>query len=208
MHMERTAECSFMLYGVPWSTYEELDRARGERSRPRLAYLDGNLEIIMPGVDHELRKKRLARLLEAYAEETEILVTGLGSTTYRQRLKRAGLEADECYTLGEDPDLRAIPDLAIEVSASRSGVNKLEIYLRLGFKEVWMLEDERLVIYRLRGEEYRARTRSVCFPALDIADLERRVFGTGHQQKAVATYRKWLRRERGLPIHRTRHRPS
>jgi Uma2 family endonuclease len=193
MYVERTDECSFVLYGVPWSLYEEFDRARGESSHPRLAYLDGNLEIIMPGVDHELWKKRLARLLEAYAEETEVLVTGLGSTTYRQRLKRAGLEADECYMLGDDPDLRGIPDLAIEVCASRSGVNKLEIYLRLGFKEVWMLEDERLVIYRLRGDEYRKRTRSVCFPELDVADLARRAFSPLHQQKAVVAFRKWLR---------------
>ena len=119
----------------------------------------------MPGDDHELWKKLLARFLEAYAEETEASLNGFGSTTYRDRAKRAGLEADECYFIGGSGMPRGVPALALEVSASRSVINKLEIYRRLGISEVWLWENTEIHVYRLWGGEYRRRPRSTCFPA-------------------------------------------
>ncbi len=198
MHLERTAECSFVLYGVPWSTYEELDRARGDNRRPRIAYLDGNLELIMPGRKHEVWKSVLARLLTVYAEEVELALNAFGSTTYRDRPKAAGLESDECYLIGEDGDVARVPDLALEVSASRSGVNKLEIYRRLGVKEVWLWEHEQILVYRLSGDEYRRLKRSVAIRDIDLDDLARRVVATPPQQqlRVMQTYRKWLQRRR------------
>lgn len=52
---------------------------RGEQSGTRVAYLHGELELMSPSIKHELLKKMLARLLEAYAEERGIELNGYGS---------------------------------------------------------------------------------------------------------------------------------
>ena len=134
MYIERIDDTSYVLHGITWDVYVEIDRARGDDvARPRLAYLDGDLEFIMPGEDHELRNKLLARLLEAYSDVAGIELNGFGSTTYRNRIKRAGLEPDECYFVGPGTGKpRRVPTLVLEVSATRTGVKKLEIYRRLG----------------------------------------------------------------------------
>lgn len=193
--MEAT-EHGFVLYGVPWSTYEELDRARGEKSRPRLAYLDGNLELIMPGRNHDKWKTLLGRLLETYALERDIELDGYGSTTFRRRAKAAGLEPDECYYLGDySDDNDDPPHLAIEVAASRSGVNKLEIYRRLEVPEVWLWERDKIHVYRLWGGEYRSRPRSVCLPDFDLEDAFRRVTNAKRKHTTlVREYLQWLRK--------------
>ena len=89
-----------VLQGVAWADYQRLLDLRGERSVPRLTYLDGELELMTPSLDHEGLKKRLARLIEAYAELSGIPLEGFGSWTLRSELQRRGAEADECYLLG------------------------------------------------------------------------------------------------------------
>lgn len=101
-----------LLRGVPWAQYEALCRARSDMAGPRLAYLDGDLEIMSPGRRHELEKTLLARLLEIFALENRVPLNGFGSETFRRKAKRAGVEPDECYSVGH---ARKLPDLAIEV---------------------------------------------------------------------------------------------
>ncbi|MFO0608169.1 MAG: Uma2 family endonuclease, partial [Polyangiales bacterium] len=42
-----------VLPGVSWAMYEALDTLRGERRTPRLTYLEGTLELMSPGRNHE-----------------------------------------------------------------------------------------------------------------------------------------------------------
>ena len=58
-----------VMRDVSWAVYQMLLDARGEQPRPRLAYLDGELEIMTTSQRHEVGKKMLARLLEAFAGE-------------------------------------------------------------------------------------------------------------------------------------------
>jgi Uma2 family endonuclease len=51
----------------------------------------------MPSPEHEMIRKVIARLLERYAEEADIVTHGYGSTTFRNEAKTQGLEPDECY---------------------------------------------------------------------------------------------------------------
>ena len=44
------------MWGVGWGGYEELLEVRGERARPRLLYLDGDLFLMSPGHSHERDK--------------------------------------------------------------------------------------------------------------------------------------------------------
>jgi hypothetical protein len=75
-----------ILTGVSWQQYSQLLVHFCDRLSYRLTYLTGTLEIMSPSRRHEVQKKNIARLLEAYLEEAEIDFWGLGSTTFR-RLK-------------------------------------------------------------------------------------------------------------------------
>ena len=103
------------LHDVSWADYEALLRARGEQSGVRVSYLEGELELMTPSVDHESLKKRLARLIEAYAEEADIELEGFGSWTVKSEHKKRGVEADECYVIGPITEPPRIPDIAVEV---------------------------------------------------------------------------------------------
>jgi Uma2 family endonuclease len=162
-----TADRRVVLNGVPWSHYEAQLALRGEASSPRIAYLDGALEIMTPSKDHERNKSFIGRLLEAYALERGIDLSPYGSWTLKHALRDAGVEPDECYILGADQGKQR-PDLAIEVIWTSGGLDKLEIYRRLGVSEVWIWRDGGITVHALRGEVYEGAARSVLFPDLDL----------------------------------------
>ena len=181
-----------VLRDVQWETYVRLHRDRGEKKWPRLAFLDGELEIMTHSPEHELRKVLLARHLEAYAEESDIALNSFGNTTYRKRAKQAGLEPDVAYYIG---DVGSVPHIALEVVFTSGGVDKLEIYRRLGVREVWFWIDEALAIYVLGAAGYAKHRASKLIPDLDISDLSRRVLASdpSKQTETIRAYRKALR---------------
>ncbi len=158
----------FMTTGVSWQQYEHLLAQLAETSRYRVTYLQGVLEIMAPSRSHEVAKKNIGRLLEAYFEETRTRFWGLGSTTFRQQGKSGGTEPDECYCLNTE---KTIPDLALEVVVTSGGVDKLAVYQRLGIREVWFWHEDRFDVYHLGGEGYEAVPGSRLLPELDLALL-------------------------------------
>jgi len=56
-----------ILRPVPWSRFEAELARRGDAAGPRIAYLEGALELMSPSKDHERIKSFLACLLEASA---------------------------------------------------------------------------------------------------------------------------------------------
>jgi Uma2 family endonuclease len=63
------------------------------------------------------------------------------------------------------------PDLAIEVIWTSGGLDKLEIYRKLGVREVWIWRRGRLQAYALRDEQYEAIETSKVLPAIDLDEL-------------------------------------
>lgn len=163
-----TADQRIVTYGVPWSHFEAQLALRGDAPVPRMAYLDGALELMSPSKDHERIKSYLGRLLEAYALETNIDLSPYGAWTLKYAPAAAGLEPDECYIVGADQDKR-VPDLAIEVVWTSGGIDKLEIYRRLGVAEVWTWKGERIEVHVLAGDRYERTETSGLFPDLDLA---------------------------------------
>lgn len=166
-----------ILHGVPWEQYEALVALRGDASVPRLTYLEGTLELMSPAYDHEEIKTRFARLVEAWADATDTPLTGLGSWTVRRADAERGAEADECYVLGDfgrrgpRPER---PDLAIEVIWTHGGLDKLEVWRKLGVREVWTWEDGRIDVHVLHEEAWVTQAQSQLLPGIDlpfIADL-------------------------------------
>ena len=179
----------FITSGVSWQVYESILNSLGDSSSYRLAYLSGTLEIMSPSRSHEVDKKAISRLLEVYLEENRVPFWGLGSMTIRKEDERAGKEPDECYCIGTDKE---IPDLAIEVIYTSGSVDVLEVYQRLGVKEVWFWQNKQFTIYCLQGDGYEEASRSKSLPNLDLVLLSQYV-NISEPLEAIIQWRKQLR---------------
>jgi len=159
-----------VLHGVEWKTYCAL-RELFDSPSVRMTYLKGALEIMSPSRRHEGYKKRIARLLELFALERDIAISGYGSTTFRKAMEERGLEPDECYVLGRELTDDDYPDIALEVVISSGGINKLEVYRGLGVREVWFWYEGRFHLYALETAGYASIERSALIPELDFDEL-------------------------------------
>lgn len=89
----------------------------------------------------------------------------------------------------------ARPDLAIEVVWTSGRIDKLEVYRKLGVREVWYWREGKLEPFLLRGERYRHVARSKVLPGIDLdqlASLLDRTPASG----AIREYRHALARKR------------
>jgi Uma2 family endonuclease len=192
------------MHGVSWQAYEAMLAWRGERSTPRMTYLEGELELMSPSRLHEILKTRLARLLEAWSEEKGIPLDGVGSWTIRDASAERGAEADECYVLGDAANASR-PDFAIEVVWTGGGIDKLDVWRKLGVSEVWIWEDGALTFHLLRGQRYVRAARSALLPTFDPLLVAR--FMTGSTQaEAVKALRAELKAPRPGPTRPVRAR--
>ncbi|WP_414622952.1 Uma2 family endonuclease [Calothrix sp. CCY 0018] len=154
-----------LLYDVSWEQLEQLDLNLAGTGA-RLTFLDGILEIMSPLSDeHEDSKKTLAMLVEVYMRTKNIRFYSRGSATLGKRENKTRREPDESYNLGIK---KPIPDLILEITVTSGGINKLEIYKRLGIPEVWFWEDGLLSVYCLQADEYQKVEKSVLLPELDL----------------------------------------
>jgi len=189
--LQPTEEQRIIIYDVSWEEYEKLSDSFID-SFPRMIYLEGTLEIIMTtSPEHERLKKIIARLLEAYAEESDININGYGSATFRKKAVRRGVEPDECYCIGE---LTEVPDIAIEIVITSGGIEAGRIYKGLGVKEVWFWENGKFDFHYLpqANGDYVQNSRSTLLPDLDPVLLASFV-GEINQTQAVKRYRQALK---------------
>ncbi len=172
----------FISSGVSWENYEALLVKLAENSHYRVTFLDGILEIVSPSIRHEKVKTNLGMLLERFFYNKRIRFVPMGSSTFKNKAKKAGAEPDECYCIGEE---KSVPDLVIEVVITSGNIGKLEIYRRLGVTEVWFWERNEIKLYHLRDNSQNERatvypdtygyeqiTTSEILPQLDISLLE------------------------------------
>jgi Uma2 family endonuclease len=158
-----------LLSNVTWETLEKLD-ADLAGTGARLTYLNGWVEIMAPLSDaHEEPKKTLGQLLEIYMRHKNIRFYARGSTTIGMKELEARKEPDESYCLGQR---KSVPDLAVEIVVTSGGINILEIYRRIGVREVWFWEDGLISVYCLRLNGYELVNKSELLPELDLRSLE------------------------------------
>src|SRR5262245_62088564 len=112
-----------VLNGMTWKDYEILLAVRGDRADVRMAYMNGAIELMGPSFHHESVRVTIARLVEAFGDETGLDLNGYGSWTLKNALVERGLEPDECYVLGVAHE-GDVPQLAIEVVWTSGGLNK------------------------------------------------------------------------------------
>jgi Uma2 family endonuclease len=165
-----------ILYGISWETYERLLADLVDSSAPRLTYDQGVLEVLSPTAEHEEYNRTLALLVEVVAEELQVNVRRLGSTTFKRQDLLKGFEPDSCFyvqsaqrirgkrriDLTQDPP----PDLVIEIDLTNPSLDRFPIFARVGVPEVWRHDGSRLHIFKLEGEQYREVEQSVALPLL------------------------------------------
>jgi len=182
------------LYGVTWADYLRLLQIRGDRSAPRITYIEGTLEIMSPSRTHDEIKSYIGRLVEAWCLERGIEFTPYGSWTLKNKREERGAEADECYVFGPDPSTKRRPDVAIEVVWTSGGIDKLDVYRKLGVREVWYWEDGRIQIHVLRGARYEPVAQSEALPGIDLEQLVG-FLDRPTASRAICDYRAALRGE-------------
>jgi Uma2 family endonuclease len=169
---DRPKEDHFViLRGVTWSDYQRLLEVRGDRSAPRLTYLEGCVEIMSPSQEHENLKSLIGCLVEVWCLERRVEFSTYGSWTLEDKEVNRGVEPDECYVFGADPKASKRPHLAIEVVWTSGGIDKLDVYRQLDVAEVWFWRKGAITPYVLRGDRYEAVTTSHALPDLDLALL-------------------------------------
>lgn len=181
-----------VLHGVSWSDYQRVLEIRGDRSSPRIAYLEGRLEIMRPSDSHERIKSLIGRLVEVWCLEHDVEFTTVGSWTLEDKTTDRGVEPDECYIFGPARKTQR-PDLAIEVIWTSGGLDKLKIYRKLGVAEVWIWRRGTLTPHVLRGESYETAARSEVLPGIDLGQLIR-FLDQPTTSAAIRAYRDSLRK--------------
>ena len=160
------SEQRFLLPGYyTWKEFEIIETLTADPGRLRITYLDGCIEFMTLGEQHESIKKILAILIEAYLFEKGINFIPVGSATRRAKEKSASFEPDESYYIGEK---KANPDLEIEINITSGSIDKLEKYKRFNITEVWFWENNQLSLYHLKNDNYEQINQSELLPELDI----------------------------------------
>jgi len=192
------------LSGISWQTYETLLTELNDSRRLRLTYNRGNLEIMAPSPEHEIYKKTIGRFVETLAEELNIRIYPLGSTTFK-RAELSGAEPDECFyiknlnivkgkkriDLTQDPP----PDLVVEIDITSSSQNRFEVYADIGVPEIWRYDGNSLIINILQNQQYLAVERSLAFPNLPLAEISNFLQQVGQKDylQLVREFRDWIK---------------
>jgi Uma2 family endonuclease len=196
----------FILYSVPWRTYERLLRTFADRPGVRLTYDRGILELMTLSCEHETYADFLARLIVVMTEELGLPIRSGRSTTLRRRKRQRGLEPDASWWIANEARMRGKikldlridppPDLALEVDVSRSSLNRLAIYAALQIPEVWRREAMIPICYLLGSDgRYQVSPVSRSFPGLVVADLATFLgrYGQTDENTLVREFRAWVR---------------
>lgn len=194
-----------VFHDVSWETYVNLSKAHGE-GVVRLTYHRGVLEIMTLSHLHERLSRFLNHFVVELTQELGLELASAGSTTMHAEELQSGAEADESYYIRHeemvrereeyDPAVDPPPDLTIEIDLPSTSSRRILVYAELGVPEVWRYDGEHLLFQSL-GEDgqYRNIERSLSFPMLRGADLERFVkrWGAIGEKALAAEFREWVR---------------
>jgi Uma2 family endonuclease len=197
---------SFVMEDVDWRTYSRLLRIFEDRPAVRLAYDRGRLEIMSPRPEHEYNKSIFGYFVFILADELGLKFRPGGSTTYRRRRKKRGIEPDDSWWIASESRVRGKlkinlkvdppPDLAVEVDLTNSSLDRLHIYAALKIPEVWRL-DGGCVTFQLLGTDgkYAEASESLSFPGLKPGDLMHFLALAPHTEAMdlLHQFRAWVR---------------
>ncbi|MBE9159091.1 Uma2 family endonuclease [Nodosilinea sp. LEGE 06152] len=191
------------LRGMDWVAYCQMRSLLNERSRARLTYDRGTLEITMPSEAHEFYARLIERFIIILVVELGMRVKTLGSTTLDREDLDRGAEPDNGYYIQNQPLVagRAIdlavdppPDLVVEVDINHTDIDKNALYAAMGVPEFWRFNGRVWHIYELQDGEYGECDRSPTFPMIFKDDLYQFLITCqADEVEAEINFRTWLR---------------
>ncbi len=176
------ADQCVVMHNVGWDGYLRVLKTRGEKRRPKLLYLDGDVYLMSPAYTHEQFAERLSILVLESVIAFDLPCKTSRSTTFRRRKRQAGAEADASFylasaaqiygrrelSLRRDPP----PDLVIEVVNTHPADEAVEVWRRFGVPEVWVADASRVRILTLQADgAYAEASHSPSFPALAATEI-------------------------------------
>src|SRR5262249_46154880 len=136
-----------IISGVSWEDYEDLLEDLAGKTTVRVLYDEGTLEIMSPLLEHEVYKELISYLVRAFADEKNLPLESLGSTTWKLRQIRKGTEPDACFyvtnayrivgKLNIDLSVDPPPDIVVEIDTTSRSRRKFAIYAALHVPEIW-----------------------------------------------------------------------
>jgi Uma2 family endonuclease len=180
-----------VIAGVTWEFYDRFSRAIRDGDNCRVAFDGKDIEMITIGPLHERYKTRLDTVIAIVADDLGIEYQPQGSTTWKRKRVKRGVEPDSCFYFKAEKLLACAaaeekgsnkvkdypnPDLAIEVDLSPSKIDRPGIYAALQIPELWRLRDKVVSIEQLLSGAYVAVERSQ-FLTVRPEDVTQWVFG-------------------------------
>ncbi len=167
-----------ILHDIDWQQFEAILEDLGENRASRIAYFDGVLEIRMPLPEHERTKVIISNLLVILLEELDWEWESLGSSTFKTKSMKAGIEPDDCFYIKNyaamigkkrlDMSIDPPPDIAIEVDLTSN--TQISAYEALAVAEIWRYANGKLSIRLLREGKYVESLVSLSFPDFPVID--------------------------------------
>jgi Uma2 family endonuclease len=168
-----SSEQRVVLRSVSWETYLALTE-ESESGSGRMTYDQGVLEIMSPGMPHEVAKKLIGRMIETFTLCRGIEIRSSSSTTFKRSELQRGFEADESYYIQHASELRGIreidlsihppPDLVIEVDMTNSSIPKKALFAAMKIPEVWRYDGVSLWMGGLYQDGYQDLQQSLVIP--------------------------------------------
>jgi Uma2 family endonuclease len=120
-----------VFHGLDWSAYQQLQALLKERTRARLTYDRGTLEITMPSQPHEFAAEMIGLFIRILVVELGLKLMSLRSTILDRADLDRGAVPDNGYYIHNQPKVagREInlttdppPDLVVEVDISHTNI--------------------------------------------------------------------------------------
>ncbi|HLX61092.1 MAG TPA: Uma2 family endonuclease [Planctomycetota bacterium] len=204
-----SAEQRVTLHGVSWETFEALMRETGESCKCRVAYDDGELEIMAPHFEHESYTHYFEHLIVVLAREYGLRCKPGGAFLCKRGDLKKGIQSDCCFYLKSakrihgrkelDMSIDPPPDLMVEIDLSTDSLTKLHICAALGVPEHWRFDGTELQIRILKERRYELAEESLAFPGLNIRSEIFRFIQLGVDEDLAVmqdAFRDWIRQER------------
>ena len=168
-----SSEQRVVLRSVSWETYLALTE-ESESGSGRMTYDQGVLEIMSPGMPHEIAKRLIGRMIETFTLYRGIEIRSSSSTTFKRSELQRGFEADESYYIQHAFELRGIgeielsihppPDLVLEIDMTNSSIRKKELFAAMKIPEVWRYDGASLWMGSLYQGDYQDLKQSLVLP--------------------------------------------
>lgn len=179
-----------------WKDYQALLEQRGDSSSPRIKYADGEVWLISPLPVHGRDVNLIADIIKVLLDYENKEYDAFTPITM-ELPERSGIEPDYCFYIDNwqaisgkkriDWQSDPPPDLVVEIDVT--SYTKVEDYLPYQVPEVWLLREQRLLVYCLQDGGYVERSQSRYFPNVQLQEAVSRCLQAAYSRNTSAAIR-------------------